>query len=84
MFEFGGLSVFIVAGLLRAEHDFSARMRVAVPVVFCALYGLSDEIHQSFVDGRVFDLLDLAADVAGAAFAAGLFVYWQIRKDSRA
>lgn len=40
-------------------------------VLLCAFYGLSDEIHQSFVPGRDSSALDLAADVVGAALAAG-------------
>jgi VanZ family protein len=74
-FEFGGLSVLVVMGMNWAEYDFFAGMRFVVPVVFCFFYGLSDEVHQLFVEGRFFDLTDLAADVAGAACAAGLFLY---------
>jgi VanZ family protein len=33
------------------------------------LYGVSDEFHQSFVPGRVPDLLDLVSDGLGAALA---------------
>jgi VanZ family protein len=32
-------------------------------------YGLTDEIHQRFVPGRTFDLLDWRADALGAAAA---------------
>lgn len=42
--------------------------------VTCA-YGVSDEIHQSFVHGRVTDTLDLLADVSGAALALMLVVF---------
>lgn len=34
-----------------------------------ALYALSDEVHQSFVPGRMPDVLDWLVDVAGAACA---------------
>ena len=33
------------------------------------LYAISDEYHQSFVEGRDADVLDVAADAAGIAFA---------------
>jgi VanZ family protein len=35
-------------------------------VVFCCFYGISDEIHQSFVPPRETDPLDLLADTIGA------------------
>jgi len=74
-FEFGGLGMLAIAGLRWATHEFSMKTRFLVPVVFCLLYGLSDETHQLFVEGRTFDLTDIAADVAGAACAAALFLY---------
>jgi VanZ family protein len=41
------------------------------------LYGVSDEFHQSFVPGRVPDLLDLVSDGLGAALA--LAAWWVLR-----
>jgi VanZ family protein len=43
-------------------------------VAFCALYGLSDEVHQLFVPNREFDPKDMAADIAGGGL--GLAVLW--------
>jgi len=37
-----------------------------VSFLFCALYGASDEFHQSFVEGRQDDMLDWLADCLGA------------------
>ncbi len=37
-----------------------------VTVLFCSLYGISDEWHQSFVAGRMADPLDWLADTTGA------------------
>ncbi len=51
---------------------------VAAVVAFAAIYGLSDECHQLFVPHRQFDLLDLAADVAGGAAGAGAWWLWGI------
>lgn len=47
-----------------------------VMIVVTALYGLSDEIHQSFVPGRNPSLLDLLADAGGAVLYALLFLLW--------
>lgn len=42
-------------------------------ILFTALYGASDEIHQYFVPGRVFSILDMVADGLGAV--AGGLIY---------
>jgi VanZ family protein len=47
---------------------------LCVAIVFCALWGVSDEIHQSFVPGRESSGLDVAADVVGGAVGAALAV----------
>ncbi len=48
-------------------------------LLFCLLYGISDEFHQSFIPGRYPSLADIVADVIGA----GLFLWgwwlWQKR-----
>lgn len=41
----------------------------AQSLCLAALYGLSDEFHQSFVPGRSADALDWLADVLGAVVA---------------
>ena len=46
--------------------------------VLAALYGVSDEIHQSFVPGRSADVWDVLADTLGGA--AGAFVWLLIAK----
>jgi VanZ family protein len=40
-----------------------------VSIVFCSLYGISDEWHQSFVEGREADVWDWVADTVGATAA---------------
>lgn len=41
---------------------------------FCLLYGLSDEVHQLFVEGRSFEPGDIMADTVGGALGSLLFV----------
>ena len=48
-------------------------------MIFSLLYALSDEVHQLFVPGRVFDLWDLAADSLGVISVALYLRYKQRR-----
>ncbi|HLF17967.1 MAG TPA: VanZ family protein [Candidatus Omnitrophota bacterium] len=47
---------------------------VAVAVLFALLYGISDEIHQSFVEGRFASVFDVIADTLGGMLGGWLFV----------
>jgi hypothetical protein len=54
-------------------HAFGPRIRrlnprwlTATVILFCVLYGVSDEYHQSFVPGRTPSFFDLLADGFGA------------------
>jgi VanZ family protein len=67
-----GVYAMLALALLFGGRGHRPWLWVAVAV----LYGLSDEIHQSFIPNRQADLLDLLADAAGAAFAvAGWLKY---------
>jgi VanZ family protein len=54
--------------LVRARHDRSRRTSI-VGLVATVGYGLLDELHQSFVPGRVASLVDVASDASGAWLA---------------
>ena len=41
-------------------------------VLIASLYGVSDEYHQRFVPGRMFDVLDMVADALGASAGAAV------------
>lgn len=52
-------------------------------LLFCALYALSDEIHQFFVSGRACRIMDVGIDTSGAAFGIlliELFVFHFLKK----
>jgi len=56
----------------------SASSRITMGIVtffFITAYGLSDEIHQVFVPGRNFDMLDLLADAIGGIAGWLLILY---------
>lgn len=40
-----------------------------ISVIFCSVYGGTDEWHQSFVEGRFSDVADWLADTLGAMIA---------------
>ena len=44
-------------------------------VIFCLLYGISDEFHQSFISQRFMSALDLIADAAGAFCLTLVWIY---------
>ena len=43
-------------------------------VVFCVMYGVSDEFHQSFVPGRESDVGDCLADSIGGMLGATVYL----------
>ena len=55
---------------------------IAYSTIFVALvYGILDEIHQSNVDGRASEMIDVVADVFGAVL---IVVFWFFLKRYRA
>ena len=63
---------FVMAFLARRSFKHFVRSPVTLVIIslaFCSLYGVSDEWHQSFVEGRTADSLDWLADTIGSAIA---------------
>ena len=50
--------------------------------VFTGVYGASDEWHQAYVPGRVSDMHDAFADVAGGTFGGSVYLLWQWMRES--
>ena len=76
----------LAAAFLYALHPFARSSNHTVisvmAVIFCVLYGLTDEFHQSFIPGRVVSLLDVVADGLGALLTVGVWLRRQV-KDER-
>ncbi|MBI5460907.1 MAG: VanZ family protein [Gammaproteobacteria bacterium] len=66
---YGLLSMLLLGGMLRRPDGYRPT-QIALAVLLAALYGCSDEWHQSFVPSRMLDSLDLVADVLGALLGA--------------
>ncbi len=54
-------------------HGSSSRKALWLVIALGTLYGISDEIHQHFVPGRVMGWTDAVADVGGIALGSWLF-----------
>jgi VanZ family protein len=53
----------------------STRKALCLVIALGAVYGISDEIHQHFVPGRMMDWTDAVADTCGIALGSWLFHY---------
>ncbi len=69
-FVLSGLSF----GMLTAYTGKSRRFRAGIAVGFCALYAISDEIHQIFIPGRSGEVKDVLLDTFAAGVMAGLIL----------
>ncbi len=76
---FGGLCAIVSLGMRKAAAPPSCLAQWLAPIAFASAYGLSDEIHQAFVPGRTFDILDWTANTAGACAAQIVLCGWHWR-----
>ena len=76
---FFGLSVLLSLTLLYQNKVLLLKKYfLAAALIISSIYGLLDEIHQSFVPGRNNEFLDWVADSLGAA--AGVFIVFYLLK----
>ena len=76
---YGGLAALLSFGLRQSNEFVPFPIQFFGPIVFAALYGVSDEIHQRYVPTRMLDPLDVVADIAGA-LAIQLFLCFSLWK----
>lgn len=71
--EYCGLSLLLFNAFYQTTH----KPKIILTFVISAFYSLTDEIHQIFIDGRAFQLTDLAVDAVGSAIgvAAAYTIY---------
>ena len=65
---------YLVLGVLLANalRGYKGR-RIALAVLICVLYAMSDEFHQLFIPGRAGQVMDVVIDSAGAV--VGILLY---------
>jgi VanZ family protein len=66
--EFGILYVLLVLAFLTGRSEFTPALNLVCAGIAC-LYGVTDELHQSFYPYRSASLIDLVKDFTGVAVA---------------
>ncbi len=70
-----GLLAFLTARNVAADKPTRSTSKIAfISIVFCSLYGLSDEIHQAFVPTRQASVADFIADCLGSGTGAWTYI----------
>jgi VanZ family protein len=67
-------SAYCILGLLTCALNFQISPKLSIPLLstpllFSSAVGSGEEIYQMFIPGRQASILDLIADIAGAACA---------------
>ncbi len=70
--HFGEYAVLCALWFRALRGRWSLDRTLAAAVAICVLYAVSDEFHQSFVDGRIGTPRDVLIDTVGALVAAAL------------
>jgi len=71
---------FLVAQALFFSNSFKKNF-IILTLVFCLLYGLSDEFHQLFVENRQASILDALADFLGSGVGLTVFNFFIAKKE---
>jgi VanZ family protein len=71
-----GYALLAVAYYWALPPRLASGYRAVLAVTMALLFALSDEFHQSFVEGRTSTLRDVAIDTAGATLATFLAILY--------
>ena len=71
--EYCGLALL----LFNAIYQTVRNPKIILPFLISVFYSVTDEVHQIFIEGRAFQLTDIAVDTLGSAvgIAAGYAIY---------
>ena len=76
MTEYSGLFLLFARAAHRTWARWSSKRIITIGLIFCLLYALSDEYHQSFVPGRDASLKDVTIDFVSSVLAVILYRQW--------
>lgn len=85
---YGLLAASLIAACSPAVRHSRPGLVAIGTVLWCLVYGISDEFHQSFIPGRCVSVLDIVADTFGATLVAVGWLYhrrwpWVIGDDKK-
>ncbi|MFV1952054.1 MAG: VanZ family protein [Nitrospinota bacterium] len=72
MIAYGVLGILLVRAFQKTS-TYNRKRIALLAIIFAAIYGISDEIHQSFVVSRTADIYDVIFDTLGAAIAVQVY-----------
>lgn len=67
---------FTIYMLMVKGYDIKTKVSVIMAPCICAIYAITDELHQTFVSGRSGEVKDVLLDTAGSL--AGMLAAWAI------
>jgi VanZ family protein len=70
---YAGLGILFYRAYGTLRIPLNQTVLIILSILSAALYGASDELHQSFVAGRHADLFDLLADVVGSICGVAIY-----------
>lgn len=73
---------FLVARAASGSFDLGFAGVLLTGGLFCALYGASDEFHQSYTPGRQVEVADAVADTVGGFAGAAVFASMARRREA--
>ncbi len=67
MIEYAIFSILLFRAFINSKNNVFRGNAIHLAIIIAILYGISDEIHQYFVPGRIFDRFDIIANSIGSA-----------------
>ena len=81
VFAYGCLAGTFLYSLQPYIHNSNRSVIAVVVVMFCIIWGIGDEFHQSFIPGRSVSYWDVVADGVGAFLVVG---FWFMKTTPKA
>jgi len=80
--EYFIFGILLFRALVNSENTALKNNAILLSIIISIFYGITDEIHQHFVPGRIFGFLDVIADSIGSSLGIiiNLKFYNKIRK----